>query len=85
MRGLAGRAFASDWDERVTVVATGGYPIVYAEWCHAPGRPTVLIYGHYDVQPVDPLNEWRSPPFEPIVRGNDLYGRGDAYIKLALK
>jgi acetylornithine deacetylase/succinyl-diaminopimelate desuccinylase-like protein len=62
--------------ERVTVVPTGGHPIVYAESCHAPRRPTVLIYGHYDVQPADPLDEWRSPPFEPIVRGNDLYGRG---------
>jgi acetylornithine deacetylase/succinyl-diaminopimelate desuccinylase-like protein len=62
--------------ERVTVVPTARHPIVYGEWCRAPGRPTVLIYGHYDVQPVDPLSEWRSPPFEPIVRGNALYGRG---------
>lgn len=62
--------------EQVTVIPTRRHPVVYAEWCHAPGRPTVLIYGHYDVQPVDPLNEWRSPPFEPILRGNDLYGRG---------
>ncbi|MBX3327257.1 MAG: dipeptidase [Nitrospira sp.] len=61
---------------RVMVMPTTRHPIVYAEWCHAPGQPTVLIYGHYDVQPTDPLNEWRSPPFEPIVRGNDLYGRG---------
>jgi acetylornithine deacetylase/succinyl-diaminopimelate desuccinylase-like protein len=61
--------------EQVTVVPTGGHPVVYAESCHAPQRPTVLIYGHYDVQPADPLDEWRSPPFEPIVRGNDLYGR----------
>ena len=62
--------------ERVTVVPTGGHPIVYAECCHTPGRPTVLIYGHYDVQPAEPLDEWRSPPFEAVVRGNDLYGRG---------
>jgi acetylornithine deacetylase/succinyl-diaminopimelate desuccinylase-like protein len=60
----------------VTIIPTRRHPVVYAEWCHAPGRPTVLVYGHYDVQPVDPLNEWRSPPFEPILRGNDLYGRG---------
>lgn len=61
---------------QVMVIPTKGHPIVYAEWCHAPRKPTVLIHGHYDVQPADPLNEWRSPPFEPIVRGNDLYGRG---------
>src|SRR5574338_105260 len=61
---------------QVTIIPTRRHPVVYAEWCHAPGRPTVLIYGHYDVQPVDPLSEWRSPPFEPIRRGNDLYGRG---------
>ena len=62
--------------EHVQVVATKGNPIVYADWLHARGRPTVLIYGHYDVQPPDPLNEWRSPPFQPAVRGQDLYGRG---------
>jgi len=62
--------------ERVAVVPTRGHPVVYAESCHAPWRPTVLIYGHYDVQPADLFDEWRSPPFEPIVRGNDLYGRG---------
>jgi acetylornithine deacetylase/succinyl-diaminopimelate desuccinylase-like protein len=62
--------------ERVTVVPTAHHPIVYADWQHAPQCPTVLIYGHYDVQPPDPLHEWRSPPFEPTVRGNDLYGRG---------
>ncbi|MGH8477074.1 MAG: M20/M25/M40 family metallo-hydrolase [Methylococcales bacterium] len=62
--------------ERVTLAPTGGHPVVYAESCHAPRRPTVLIYGHYDVQPADPFDEWRSPPFEPIVRGNDLFGRG---------
>jgi acetylornithine deacetylase/succinyl-diaminopimelate desuccinylase-like protein len=62
--------------EHVRVVATRGNPIVYADWLHAAGRPTLLIYGHYDVQPPDPLNEWRSRPFEPVVRGLDLYGRG---------
>jgi len=52
------------------------HPIVYAEWMQAPGKPTLLIYGHYDVQPVDPLNEWLNPPFEPQIRGGDLYARG---------
>jgi acetylornithine deacetylase/succinyl-diaminopimelate desuccinylase-like protein len=60
----------------VTIVRTQRHPIVYADWKHARGRPTVLIYGHYDVQPADPLNEWHSPPFKAAVRGNDIYGRG---------
>ena len=55
---------------------TQRHPVVYAEWLQAPRLPTVLIYGHYDVQPPDPVSEWTSPPFEPTVRGNDLYGRG---------
>lgn len=54
----------------------GGHPMVYAQWIQAPGRPTVLFYGHYDVQPVDPLDEWTSPPFEPTLRGEDLFARG---------
>lgn len=62
--------------ERVRVVPTPGHPAVVGEWRHAPGRPTILIYGHYDVQPTDPLTDWHSPPFEPQVRGEDLYGRG---------
>lgn len=62
--------------EYVKVVPTLRHPLVYAEWRHAPGCPTVLIYGHYDVQPVDPLKEWAFPPFEPKVSGNYLYGRG---------
>jgi acetylornithine deacetylase/succinyl-diaminopimelate desuccinylase-like protein len=62
--------------ERVKVIPTKRHPIVYADWLHAPGRPTVLIYGHYDVQPVEPLSEWQTPPFEPVVRGDNLYGRG---------
>jgi len=62
--------------KHVAVIATRGHPLVYAEWLEAPGAPTVLIYGHYDVQPADPLDQWRSPPFEPVVRGEDLYGRG---------
>ena len=56
--------------------AEGGHPLVYGEWLDAPGRPTLLIYGHYDVQPPDPLELWQTPPFEPAVRGDDLYARG---------
>ena len=62
--------------EHVDLIATARHPIVFAEWLHAPAAPTVLVYGHYDVQPVDPLQQWRSPPFEPVVRGTELYGRG---------
>ena len=53
-----------------------GNPLVYGEWLGAPGKPTILFYGHYDVQPPDPLDEWKSPPFEPEVRGEDLFARG---------
>ncbi|MFF2091947.1 dipeptidase [Paenibacillus sp. NPDC058174] len=60
----------------VEVHPTSGHPIVYAEHLHAPGKPTVLIYGHYDVQPVDPLHLWETPPFEPTIRGDKLYARG---------
>ena len=55
---------------------TDGHPVVYAEWTENAGAPTVLIYGHYDVQPVDPLDQWVTPPFEPDVRNGRLYGRG---------
>src|SRR5208283_5143371 len=53
-----------------------GNPLVYAEWLGAPGKPTLLLYGHYDVQPPDPLEEWVSPPFEPAIRNDNLYARG---------
>ena len=62
--------------ENVAVLATEGHPLVYADWLHAGDAPTVLVYGHYDVQPADPLEEWTSPPFEPAVRDDRLYGRG---------
>ena len=55
-----------------------GNPLVYAEWLGAPGKPTILFYGHYDVQPAEPLDEWKSPPFEPEVRGDNIYARGSA-------
>lgn len=58
------------------VVATEGHPIVYAESPHVAGRPTVLVYGHYDVQPADPLELWRSPPFEPEIRDGSIYAHG---------
>ena len=51
-------------------------PLVYAEWLEAPGKPTLLLYGHYDVQPPDPLDEWKSPPFEPTIRDQNIYARG---------
>lgn len=58
-------------------IATAGHPLVYAEWTGAgPDRPTVLFYGHYDVQPPDPLPEWRNPPFEPTLEGEVLVARG---------
>jgi acetylornithine deacetylase/succinyl-diaminopimelate desuccinylase-like protein len=58
------------------LIETKGHPIVYAEWLGAPGKPTVLVYGHYDVQPPEPLEPWLSPPFEPTERDGDLYARG---------
>jgi acetylornithine deacetylase/succinyl-diaminopimelate desuccinylase-like protein len=58
------------------LVETEGNPLVYAEWTGAPGRPTGLFYGHYDVQPVDPVEEWRHPPFEPTLEGERLVARG---------
>jgi acetylornithine deacetylase/succinyl-diaminopimelate desuccinylase-like protein len=56
--------------------AEGGNPLVYGEWLGAPGQPTILFYGHYDVQPPDPMDEWKSKPFEPEVRGDNIYARG---------
>ena len=61
---------------KVKVIKTEGHPLVYAEWLEATDKPTVLIYGHYDVQPVDPLDLWISDPFEPQIRGENLYARG---------
>ena len=60
----------------VEVMPTGGHPVVYGDWLGAPGKPTVLVYGHFDVQPVDPLELWTSPPFEPAVRDGIVYARG---------
>jgi acetylornithine deacetylase/succinyl-diaminopimelate desuccinylase-like protein len=62
--------------EHVEIIPTQGHPLVYADWLHAPGKPTAVCYGHYDVQPPDPLDEWVSPPFEPTERNQNLYARG---------
>ena len=62
--------------DTVEIEQTDGHPIVYAEHCHAPGKPTLLIYGHYDVQPPDPLDLWETPPFEPDVRDGKIFARG---------
>jgi acetylornithine deacetylase/succinyl-diaminopimelate desuccinylase-like protein len=61
---------------RVEIWPTARHPAVYAAWTGAPGKPTLLVYGHYDVQPVDPLDEWTAPPFEPTVRDGQLFARG---------
>ncbi len=66
---------------RVDLIETGGHPVLFAEWLGAPGRPTVLVYGHYDVQPVDPLNEWKVNPFGAEVQGDLLFGRGASDMK----
>jgi len=58
------------------IIETDGYPLVYGEWNGAPGKPTVLFYGHYDVQPADPVELWRNPPFEPTEEGDLLVCRG---------
>ena len=60
----------------VEIIPTGGHPVVLAEWCEVPGAPTILIYGHYDVQPPDPVEKWTSPPFTPTLRDGKLYARG---------
>ena len=62
--------------ENVEIIETLGHPLVYADWLHAEGKPTCLAYGHYDVQPADPLDEWKSPPFEPTERDGNIYARG---------
>jgi acetylornithine deacetylase/succinyl-diaminopimelate desuccinylase-like protein len=61
---------------RVEIFKTEGHPIVYGEWLGAPGKPTVLVYGHYDVQPVDPIELWDSPPFEPVIKDGKIFARG---------
>ena len=62
--------------ENVTVIPTAKHPLVYADWLHATGQPTVLCYGHYDVQPPDPVDLWETPPFDPSIRDGNIYARG---------
>jgi len=78
---------AADWTadalraaglQNVRVIDTPGHPVVYGDWLNAPGKPTILFYGHYDVQPVDPVDLWTSPPFEATVRDGEIYARGSA-------
>ena len=65
----------------VELVETGRHPVITGEWISAPGKPTVLIYGHYDVQPADPLDLWETPPFEPTIRDGRIFARGAADMK----
>jgi len=62
--------------ENIESIPTDRHPLVYADWLHSPGKPTVLCYGHYDVQPPDPVDLWISPPFEPTLRNGNIYARG---------
>jgi acetylornithine deacetylase/succinyl-diaminopimelate desuccinylase-like protein len=62
--------------EHVGILPTAGHPVVYADWLHAAGKPTALVYGHYDVQPAEPLELWTTGPFDPTVRNGELYARG---------
>jgi acetylornithine deacetylase/succinyl-diaminopimelate desuccinylase-like protein len=70
--------------EHVEISETGGHPVVYGDWLAAAGRPTILVYAHYDVQPVDPLDLWESPPFEPVVRDGRILARGASDDKAQL-
>lgn len=62
--------------ENIELVDTGGFPLVYADWLHAEDAPTVLVYGHYDVQPAEPIEKWDSAPFEPTIRDGKIFARG---------
>lgn len=64
--------------ENVKLMETGLHPVVYGDWLHAKGAPTILVYGHYDVQPADPLEKWASPPFNPTIKDGYIYARGTA-------
>jgi acetylornithine deacetylase/succinyl-diaminopimelate desuccinylase-like protein len=68
--------------EHTEILDTGGHPVVYADWLHVPDRPTILVYGHFDVQPVDPVHLWDTPPFDPVVRDGCVVARGAADDKI---
>ena len=75
---VSGKLAAAGLENVEVIENAAGRPLVYGDWLHARGKPTVLFYGHYDVQPVDPLELWESPPFEPTVRNGSVYARGAA-------
>lgn len=77
---IAGRLGRAGF-ENVEIRPTGTHSCVYGDWLHAPGKPTILIYGHFDVQPADPIELWTSPPFEPVIEDNRIYARGAADMK----
>jgi acetylornithine deacetylase/succinyl-diaminopimelate desuccinylase-like protein len=62
--------------ENTEILPTAGHPVVYGDWLHAPGKPTILIYGHFDTQPADPYELWDSGPFDPVIKDNRVYARG---------
>jgi acetylornithine deacetylase/succinyl-diaminopimelate desuccinylase-like protein len=75
---LAGRFESLGFEVHVVDVTKDGLPVIVADWRGRPGKPHLTVYGHYDVQPVDPLDEWRSPPFEPAVHDGEVWARGAA-------
>jgi acetylornithine deacetylase/succinyl-diaminopimelate desuccinylase-like protein len=75
---LVDRLRAIGFEAALHDTVPGGLPVLRADWLGRPGAPVATIYGHYDVQPADPIQEWRSPPFEPVARGGDVYARGAA-------
>ncbi len=76
--GYVANALRTAGIENVEIIPTKGHPLVYGDWLHAEEKPTVLCYGHYDVQPPDPLELWHTPPFEPTIRDGNIYARGSA-------
>src|SRR5207253_3164651 len=77
-RWLSDRFTAMGLQGRIVEVVAGGLPVVVADWNGRPGKPHLTIYGHYDVQPVDPIDEWKTPPFEPAIRDGEVWARGAA-------
>jgi acetylornithine deacetylase/succinyl-diaminopimelate desuccinylase-like protein len=73
---LGGQLAAAEMEHVEVLQVEGSHPALYADWLHAPGAPTILVYGHYDVQPPDPVDAWTSPPFEPTLRDGRIYCRG---------